>query len=83
MADLSKFWERQRAIAAAEYDQKAMLAREMIFDYFPGPDDGEKLRGIINHFSADERVTMSIMGILAQVGLCAIAMEDCGEEVKE
>lgn len=77
MADLSKFWRKQRAIATCEFDQKSMLAREMIHDYFQ-PEDDEKLRGIINHFSSDHRVTISLMGVLAQVGLCALAMDDSG-----
>ena len=77
MADLSKFWRNQKAIASAEYDQKAMMAREMIVENFPDEGDEEKLRGVINHFANDQRAAMSIMGVLAQVGLMAMAMEDC------
>lgn len=77
MADLSNFWRNQRAIAAAEYDQKSMMAREMIAENFPDEGDCEKLRGIINFFANDERAAMSIMGVLGQVGLCSLAMDDC------
>lgn len=76
MADLSKYWRNQRASLSAEYDQKAMLAREMIVEHF-APEDSEKMRGIIDHFARDQRAMMSLMGVLAQVGLCAIAMDDC------
>lgn len=76
MADLSGFWDRQRAISLAEYDQKAMLAREMIVTHFPDDLEGEQLRGIINHFSGDPRAAISMIGILAQVGLMAMAVED-------
>jgi hypothetical protein len=76
MADLSKFWDRQRAIAQAEYDQKSTLAREMIVTHFPEDTEGEQLRGIISHFSGDPRAAISIMGILAQVGLMAMAVEE-------
>ena len=75
MADLTPFWDRQRAIATSEYDQKAMLAREMIHDCF-SPEDDDKIRGILNHFAEDHRAMISLMGVLAYVGLLAIAMED-------
>lgn len=74
MADLSRFWRNHRAALSAEYDQKSMLAREIIVEHFS--EDGDALRGIINHFARDERAAMSLMGVLAQVGLCALAMED-------
>lgn len=79
MADLRKFWRNQRAVVSAEYDQKAMLAREMIVTQF-AEEDSEKLREIINHFANDERAAISLMGVLAQVGLCAMAMDDFSVE---
>lgn len=75
MADLTKFWERQRSIASAEFDQKSMLAREMICELFE-PEDDEKIRGIINHFASSDRAAISLMGVLACVGLSAMAMSD-------
>lgn len=82
MADLSKYWQRMYAIYSAEYDQKAMLARETIAANFCGgtEEDVESLRGIIDHFATSDRMAISLIGILAQVGLCAIAMEDCKGE---
>ena len=81
MADLSKFWRNQRAVALAEYDQKSMLARQMIVENVPEEGDDERLRAIIDHFSNDHRAAISIMGVLAQVGLMAMAIEDCTPEV--
>lgn len=75
MSDLSRFFQKQKTICTAEYDQKAMLAREMIYENFD-EHDGEKLLAIINHFSESEKVTIALMGVLAQVGLAAMAMED-------
>ena len=83
MADLSKFWRNQQAAWSAEYDQKTMMAREIIAENFAEEGDDLKLREIINHFSRDERVAICLMGILAQVGLCALAMDDCGEDRSE
>lgn len=81
MADLSKFWRNQHAIWSAEFDQKSMLAREMIATQF-SEHESEKLREIINYFSNDDRAAISIMGVLAQVGLAAIAMSDTKMEPK-
>jgi len=78
MADLTKFWRTQKAIASAEYDQKKMLASEMLVNYFS--DDSEKISGIIDHFSTDERAAISLIGILAQVGLYAMAMDSYSPE---
>ena len=79
MADLSKFWRNQKAIASAEFDQKKMLAEQIICEHYNN-DDGEKVREIINFFSLDERLAISLIGILAQVGLCAMSMDDFSVE---
>jgi hypothetical protein len=80
LADLSEFWRNRRAVFLAEFDQKKMLASEMILELTGNeiePDrDGEKLVGIINHFATSDKIAISIMGVLAQVGLAAMAADD-------
>jgi hypothetical protein len=80
--NLERFWRKAAAQATAEYDQKAMLARELIAENWGGgtEEDAESIRAIINHFANDDRAAISLMGVLAQVGLAAIAREDCGED---
>lgn len=75
MADLRKFWQRERCIWTSVYDQKAMLAREMIATEFR-PDDADKLEEIINYFAQSEKAAISLMGVLAQVGIAAMAIDD-------
>jgi len=77
MADLTRFFRNQKARLSVEYDQKSMMARDMIAQYFGESEDSEKLREVINHFANSERAAISIMGVLSQVGLAAIAMDDC------
>ena len=79
MADLSGFWRKQHAIAVAEFDQKSSMAQQLIAENFE-PEESEKLRDVINFFAGDERAMMSLMGILAQVGLCAMAMQEFGSD---
>jgi hypothetical protein len=75
MADLKKFFRNQRAICSAEFDQKSMLARELIVNQFE-PEDQDSLRNIINHFATSDKAAISLIGILAQVGLAAMAMDE-------
>jgi len=74
---MSKADRTFNAQAVCEFDQKVMLAMELINELAEqtGDDASETLREIIDHFATSDKLAISLIGVLAQVGFVSIVLE--------
>jgi hypothetical protein len=80
MADLSDYWRKHQVILTSGAEQarsEAMRRMKELSDEAEanGQDGPEAVQGIIDHFKDDQRLGISMLGQLAEVGFihCLLA----------
>jgi len=71
MADLSEQWRKERAILGSEAEQMRARCWEMIREFAAVEETDDSLvrtQHLIDFFRNDERLSMSLLGTLAEVG---------------